>query len=203
MNAIVKQAAVKNVKKASDGVLRMAASALKFREDEFRIGQTTTAQLGNPGDTDWTDETHANVPVVIIDKQRCTVTFKMYYLITKVGDREYVGRASDSRGSDSVEGDVYCTNARRFGSKAQKWTGITTFLGAADSLHFTLPIYDAEMNAQKITSAQLDAALQCLRAYFDPLIAEAEAEGNMEARQLWAHDFAEKELIVRLMWQNS
>lgn len=201
MNAIskIEEAAERHARE-----VRMATSALQAAVEEFKIGQIASCQLGNPGDTDWTEETHANVPVIVIDKQRCTVTYQMYYLVAKVDDREYVGRASDARGKDSIEGELYCTNARRFGSKAQTWTGILTFQAAAHSLGFTLPIYDAEFNQQKLTDVlQLDAALTCLGDYFEKLMDEAEAENNAVLRQLWKHDYDQKDAIVRAIWQAS
>lgn len=169
--------------------------------DEFKIGESTTCQFGNPGDTDWSEATHANVPVLIVDKQRCTVTFRMYYLVAKLSDREYVGRASDSRGSDSVMGDTYCTNARTFGSKAKGWTGITSFVGAADSLGFKLPIYDAQWLPQKLENVQaFDAALYHLGNYFEALIADSDEPA---VRALFKRDHDEKEAIIRTIWKNS
>lgn len=179
---------------------RLATGALAV--EEFKIGDRTTCQFGNPGDTDWSAETHAYVPVIIVDKQRCEVTFRMYYLVTKVDDREYLGRASDARGaSDRIRGETYCTNARTIGSKAQSWTGVTTFLGAASSLGFKLPIYDATMDAPKLSNVSLfDTALCVLTDHFEPLITGAD---EAPVRQLFERDFDEKEAIVRDVWNKS
>lgn len=142
MNMIVKNGEVKLVSNeyiAAEVRLAAAAAAAPV----VNVGDVMTCQFGNPGDSDWSEATHANVEVKVIWKQECKITKRMYYLVVKMSDPEYVGRAGDVRGRqgcEDIKGDLYCTSARTFDSKAQKWTGITTFLSAANSLGFDISV---------------------------------------------------------------
>lgn len=139
MNTIVNQAGqVANMSNEAM-INQINQNSLKARP-QFVVGDISTCQFGNPSDTDYDAETHEHVPVIVLAIDVCEVTKRPYYLVAKVDDREYVGRASDvrARPNSGVEGELYCTNARMIGSKAQKWTGIETLEDAARSLGFTL-----------------------------------------------------------------
>lgn len=139
MNTIVNQAG--QVANASNEALisQINQNSLAARP-QFVVGDISTCQFGNPGDTSYDPETHEHVPVIVIAIDLCEITKRPYYLVKKIDDPEYVGRASDvrARPQSNVEGELYCTSARMFGSKAQKWTGIETLEDAARSLGFTL-----------------------------------------------------------------
>jgi hypothetical protein len=82
---------------------------------DLLVGDTTTCQFGNPMDCDWTGATHAHQPVKVLDMKLDTLTKKVVYLVSKVSDPKYVGRATDPRGTENeeiVRGTLYCTNAR-------------------------------------------------------------------------------------------
>ncbi len=120
-------------------------TVVKAQEIELNIGDETTCQFGNPGDTGWTEEADGCVPVKVVLKEYCDMTKRMYYLVVKLDNPEYLGRAAVSRTprhkdeEDSPQGVLYCTNARTFGASAQTWTGIRTFAQAARSLSFYVP----------------------------------------------------------------
>ena len=107
---------------------------------EFNIGDRTTCQFGNSFDTDWSETTHANQPVIVIGKLECEITKKTYYLVKQDGV-DFVARASvpyrRNEDPDYCKGELYSTNGRSFGSRAKAWTGVTTLEQAAQSLGFT------------------------------------------------------------------
>lgn len=108
-------------------------------EDELALGTVTTCQFGNPGDSDFEAEKSLNVPVTIIGIGKSWLDDDMkIFLVQKVDDLEYIGTAQVSH-SDHIQGALYCTNARTFGSKAQGFTGIKTFRDAVRSLGGDFP----------------------------------------------------------------
>lgn len=120
----------------------MTTTALKTTEMEFYVGERTTCQFGNPHDTDWSEETHANVAVDIVEKKFCDITRRMYYLVAKVDVPDFVGRATLTRQprhpeDDTIQGMLYCTNARSFGkgTRGERF-GFLTLDQAATSLGF-------------------------------------------------------------------
>jgi hypothetical protein len=120
-------------------IVTTAADAAHL-EATLAIGDVTTCQFGNPGDTSWDEATHGNQEVSIIDILNCEVTGRPYYLVKKVG-QDYVGRASVPRAprgefGEAKLGTLYCTNARTFGALAKDWTGISTLDQAKHSLGF-------------------------------------------------------------------
>lgn len=138
MNMIVNQAGQVSEVSNEELIKRLDQNSLAAAP-VFQVGDISTCQFGNPSDTNYVAETHEHVPVIILATQNCEITKITYYLVAKLDDREYIGRASDVRGRrhcGDIQGEMYCTNARMFGSKAQKWTGIETFYEAARSLGF-------------------------------------------------------------------
>jgi hypothetical protein len=118
-----------------------SAIAARSAKHHLRIGEITTCQFGNPGDTNWDAATHGNVQVEILDIVKCPITKRDYFLVKKVG-QEYVGRASAWHYNPNDEfdepklGALYCTTARTYGAIAQTWTGIRTLEDARHSLGF-------------------------------------------------------------------
>ena len=114
--------------------------ASRSSKHQLAVGEITTCQFGNPGDSDWSVEKDCNVQVEIIDRQFYDITKQYVFLVKKVGE-EYVGRATVSRAPrnelDEPKGGVlYCTNARTYGASAQTWTRILTLEDAKRSLGF-------------------------------------------------------------------
>jgi hypothetical protein len=111
------------------------------QEKQFKVGDETTCQMGNSGDTDWTPERNGNVPVEVLATVECEISRRTYYLVKEIG-RDKVARASVARHNrhDPLDepklGELYSTNGRLYGQNAQGWTGIKTLGDAAHSLGF-------------------------------------------------------------------
>jgi hypothetical protein len=108
-------------------------------EIEFNVGDYTTCQFGNPFDTDWTEATHADQSVMIIAKERCEITRKMFYLVKQDG-KEFLARAYvpyTCEGAEPPKGALYSTNGRSYGTRGQQRTGrCDGIYNAAHSLGF-------------------------------------------------------------------